>query len=271
MARKLAVFAGCLIGALSPVAVPAQDAPLGLSLVQDEDGTRSLDLRLVTPADGHLLLLHIVRGDVRVMFPGKPASSSALPAGEYNLDRLSAEKPWAFGRGGTIVAAWSAAPIRTGELVRYGHWAVSDLDKGSFRSNPTVAGLELARSLGGDPSTLSVSVEYDGPALTATRSAYASGQTYRGDTLDLAVKVWRNYARIQGICPSGTRDVTGAREFCTAPSAPRRAVRQIVIPESEPPAPPARVLYAPPPPVMTPVSAPRPATPTATGSSRIKQ
>jgi hypothetical protein len=238
MLRPLTVLASCLIASTSPAALVGQAEPLRLALVQDEEASNSPDIRLVTPDDGYLLLVHVVGGRVGILYPGKPTVSPALAAGEYNLARLAAGRPWDLGRGGTIVAAWSATPIRTRDFVRYGHWALSEIDRTEFRADPEAATLALATRLGASPAALSASVEYAGPALWETRSAYGRGQTYRGDTLDLAVKVWRNYARIQGICPSGTRDVTGAREVCSPPPPPGRAVRQVPVPVGEPYVPP---------------------------------
>jgi hypothetical protein len=266
MSKRVVLFG--LLGLSAPVVLPAQDTPLQLALVQEPDASRPLDVQLATPGDGYLLLLHVIDGSVRVMFPGKPTATSALPAGEYNLERLSADEPWAFGRGGTIVAAWSATPIRTGELVRYGHWAVRDLNREDFRADPKAAAVALARRLGGDPAALAVSVEYDGPDLSLNRSAYSSQQPYRGDTVDLAVKVIRNLLQIQGNCPSGTRP-TISGEYCTPP---RERPRGTPPPREAPPVDqPARPIYAPPvtspPPPATPARSTTPPPPSG-GSHR---
>lgn len=266
MFRRTAVVAGVLFG-VAPFSVPAQDAPLRLELVFQEEDPRAADIRLVTPSDGYLLLLHVSGGSARVMFPAKPGSSSALASGEYNLDRLGTDLPWANGRGaGILVAAWSETPIRTNEFVRYGHWAVSDLSRRAFTEDPAAATIALATKLGATPG-MAVAVEYGSVARSVGGESenLAIRRIRRDGSDNYDWLVYQNLARIQGTCPSGTRDVTGAREFCSPPPPPprERSLRPIApVPTSEPGERPSRPVYSPPPANPPPSIAPtRPATP----------
>lgn len=258
MLKKLAGITVCLLG-LGPAGLSAQ-APLHLSMAEMPGEDDSPDIRLVTPASGYLILLHVSGRSVRVMFPGRPSASAELAAGEYDLDRLNADRPWGFGRGGTIVAAWSATPIRTRELVRYGHWAVSDLNRDDFKADPVHATIHLARRLGATEEVLTVSVDYRSAVSGAYHASHQPG-IIGGD--DLTWRAYQNFARLQRLCPSGTRDVTGAGETCSSPSTARRTPRRSApLPEYQPPDPPNRPIYAPAP-VARPLPAaePRPSTP----------
>jgi hypothetical protein len=222
-----------------------------------------LDLRLVTPADGYVLMLQVVDGEARVMFPDRPGASAALRGGEFNLEQLGARIPYANGRqGGEIVAIWSETPIRTEEFVRYGHWAISTLNRREFREDPTAATIRLATRLGASSGT-AASVEYGGGDLVP-RDTLRAG-TYRGDGESYEWKVYRNLVRIQAGCPVGSRNATGSgeREYCAStPDRLRRSprpasdelVRQLPPPSLSAS---ARTAMRPaPPPVSRPVSPP---------------
>lgn len=171
--------------------------------------------------------------------------------------------PWSFGRGGTIVAVWSATPIRTREFVRYGHWAVNDLDRDEFRTDPVQATRQLAHRLGATTEVLTVSVDY---RTAVSGESYATRQPgiTRGD--DQGWRVVENLARIQRRCPPGTRDVTGAGETCSSPSPARRSSpRRAILPEYQQPNPTHRPVYDPVPAYPSPAAQPRPSTPTPAG------
>jgi hypothetical protein len=224
------------------------------------------DVRFVTPRDGHLMLVHVANGNVRVMFPVKTGGSSAIAAGSYTLDQLGVRIPWANGRGaGVLVAAWSPTPIRTDRFVRYGHWAVSQLDRKAFLEDPAVATIELVTQLGATPGSVA-SVEY-GSIRSVADSWETGSRSYvasRGD--DYPWKVYQNLLRIQGParCASGTRDVTGAGEFCSPPPEPprsaprvRREQEPVDVPSRPPIAPAApRSSSSSPPPAPSPVTPP---------------
>jgi hypothetical protein len=277
MFRQAAVLAGGLLGLLASRPLMAQDAALRLELVQGEQ-PRTRDISLVTSRDGYLLLLHVASGSVRVMFPVKPGASSIFPSGEYNLDRLGGEIPWANGRGaGIIVAAWSESLIRTDEFVRYGHWAVSDLNRRAFIEDPAAATIALATRLGATPGA-AAAVEY-GSIGASSQGAPSENQAIRTIRQDgsgsLEWLVYQNLIRIQGRCPSGTRDVTGSGEYCSAPQeAPRASPLRPVtdLPRTEPADRPSRPVYRPPPVNPPPAAAPsRPATPPPSGGKPGKQ
>lgn len=267
MLKRVAVL-GSLICMLVPVSAPAQNGSVRLDLIQSEEHPESPDIRLITPRNGYLLLLHVSGGNARVMFPGKPTATSALPGGEYNLDRLGADFPAAYGRGGIMVAAWSETPIRTREFVRYGHWAISDLNKSAFRADAAAATIALASRLGATPEA--VTVEY-GMVGTATFQGEVASRGYRlGPESNLDWKVYQNLFRILGQCSRG-RDVTGAREYCSVLSPPPRSslVPVTTMLRPEPRDPPTRPQYSPPPANTRPMAQPpRPSTPPASTGTR---
>lgn len=264
---RTTLLAGSLVF-MASIPAAAQDTPLQLGIIQDDNAPNERDITLVVPADGYLLMLQAVDGDVRVMFPVKPGSSSELRAGEYDLAELNTKIPYANGRSrGEIVAVWSKTPIRTEEFVRYGHWATTSLSRQEFKRDATSATIDLAARLGGS-SGMAASVEY-GRRVTYQDTVHVS--SYRGDGEPLEWKVYRNLVRIQGNCPAGTRDVIGSGEYCSAPARPRISPKRTADPEQVyvPPRPvqaPAATRSTPPPPPAT-----RPATPPpATGGSPRK-
>lgn len=255
---RTTLLAGSLV-VLASLPAAAQATPLQLAIIQNDSAPNERDIQLVVPADGYLLMLQTVDGDVRVMFPVKPGSSSELHAGEYDLARLHTKIPYANGRSrGEIVAVWSKTPIRTEDFVRYGHWATTSLNRQEFKRDATSATIDLATSLGGS-SGMAASVEY-GRGVTYQDTVQVS--SYRGDGEPLEWKVYRNLVRIQSNCPVGTRDVSGSGEYCSAPSErPRSSPKRTADPEQVyvPPRPlqaPAATRSTPPPPPAT-----RPATP----------
>ena len=260
MLREI-LLAGSLVVAALPAA--AQDTPLQLAIIQGDNAPNERDIKLVVPADGYLLMLQTVDGDVRVMFPVQPGSSAALRAGEYDLAQLHTKIPYANGRSrGEIVAVWSKTPIRTEDFVRYGHWATTSLSRREFKRDATSATIDLATRLGGS-SGMAASVEY-GRGMTYEDTVHVS--SYRGDGEPLEWKVYRNLVRIQGNCPVGTRDVIGSGEYCSAPSErPRSSPKRTADPEPVyvPPrplqAPAATRSSPPPPPPATRPAAPPPA------------
>jgi hypothetical protein len=210
------------------------------------------------------MLVNVVNGKVQVLFPIRTGGSSAIAGGDYSLDQLGINIPWVNGLGaGVIVAAWSPTPIRTDQFVRYGHWAVSDLERKAFLEDPAVATIELVTRLGATPGSVT-SVEYGSirtvaePRETASRSYFASNRD------DYPWKVYQNLIRIQGParCSSGSRDVTGAGEVCSGPpEPPRSSPRRVVEPAPVYDAPsslqsPAATRAAPPPPAPRPVTPP---------------
>ena len=278
MFRQAAVLAGSLVTLLAPMPATAQDPALRLELVQKQGDSPYRDLRLVTSRDGYLLVLHVSSGSVRVMFPTKPGAASGLSSGEYDLDRLGTEMPWANGRGaGIIVAAWSPTPIRTGDFVRYGHWAVSDLSRRAFTEDPAAATIALMTRLGATPGA-AATVEYGSvaaPRVSAPPQEVAV-RVVRQDRSDNQVwLVYENLFRIQGICPWGTRDVTGARESCSSPEDLSRRTPYRPTSDMPPPAPaepPRRPIYTPPPASPPPPAVTsRPATPPPSGGRKGKQ
>ena len=271
MLRQTAVLAGLLV-VVAPLSVPAQDAPLRMELVYQGKGQPERDIRLVTPSDGYLLLVHVISGTAHIMFPVKPGGSAALPAGEYNLRRLGTELPFSNGaRAGIVVAAWSASPIRTGEFVRYGHWAVSDLSRRAFLADPAGATIDLATKLGATPG-MAVAVEYGSVAGEQVVADNPAVRNYRSDRLVTQEwLVYQNLIRITGNCPAGTRDVTGAGEACSSPPSPprERALRPVTsMPTSEPVERPTRPVSSPPPVNPPPAAAPRPETPPPSGGKK---
>ena len=271
MLRKTAVLAGSAILVLAPLHLAAQDAPLRLELASVTGKLHADNMRLVTPGDGYLMLLHVASGRVHVMFPVTTGGPSALPAGDYTLDRLGIDMPWANGLGpGVIVAAWSPTLIRTNEFVRYGHWAVSDLSRKAFTADPAVATIDLVTRLGATPGAVA-SVEYGSirtfgaPRETASRS-YAPGNAD-----DYPWKVYQNLFRILSNCPSADRDLNGEPCGRREPLYPGRRIAPPAEPEQEPVDRPGRPVYSPPPPVTpTPASrverpAPPPPNPPAPG------
>lgn len=274
MLRPTAVLAGLLF-VVAPLSAPAQDAPLRMELVYQGEDQPIPDIRLVTPSDGYLLLLHVIGGTARVMFPVKPGSSAALASGEYNLSRLGTKMPFAQGRpAGIVVAAWSKTPIRTGEFVRHGHWAVSDLSRDAFTYDPAGATIDLATKLGATPG-MAVAVEYGSVAEYREESDDLAIRNYRSDGRDNQEwLVVQNLIRITGNCPAGTRDVTGAGEACYSPPSPprERALRPVTgMPTSQPVERPGRPLHSPPAANPPPAAAPpRPATPPPSGGSGKK-
>jgi hypothetical protein len=269
MLKRTAVL-GSLICLFALVGAAAQDAPVRLDLVLNEAAPESPDIRLVTLKEGYLLLLHVSGGNARVMFPGKPMASPALAGGEYNLDRLGADLPAAYGRGGIIVAAWSDTPIRTREFVRYGHWAISELNRSAFLADPTAATIALARRLGATPEAATVAYGSVADALYQEDVASHRFRTGPGDDLDW--KVYQNLVRIMGRCPSGTRDITGAREFCSRPAtiSSRPSLSPITtMTRPEPANSPSRPQYSPPPAATRPpAQPPRASTPPASSGTR---
>jgi hypothetical protein len=246
MLRTTAVLAGSAFAWLAPLAVAAQDAPLRLEISENEYAPRLRDIRLVAPGDGYLMVLHVTGGQARVMFPAKVGGSSAIARGDYTLDRLDVNVPYVFGKGGgIIVAAWSPSRIRTEDFVRYGHWAVSNLDRGGFSADPAVATIKLATQLGATGGAVAA-VEY-GSIRTAPHEMIS--HTYVRDPTDnYQWRVYQNLVRIQGPlpCPAGTRDVTGAGESCSSSADSRRsAPRARPVQEREPPYVPPRPLQAP--------------------------
>ncbi len=144
--NRIAVLAAAL-ALMSSASLPAQAEPLELT-VSFSPAAKAPDVRLATAADGYLMLFHVAGGRVRVMFPGNPSGSAALPAGTYLLESLQPEMPYHIEYGGVIVAAWSAQPIRTSEMVRYGHWAVGDLSRKAFSQRPLTATAGLVEKFG---------------------------------------------------------------------------------------------------------------------------
>jgi hypothetical protein len=249
MLRKSAGLAGSVILLAAAFPLAAQESSLRLEVEEVAVKPEPSQVRLVTPEDGYLMLLHVADGGVRVMFPLKIGGSPALPAGHYTLDRLGIDMPWDNGRNaGMIVAAWSPTPIRTGEFVRYGHWAVSELSRRAFKEDPAGAAIELVTRLGATPGAVAA-VEY-GSIRTMAASRETSSRTYsRASGDDYSWKVIQNLIRIEGRanCPSGTRDVTGAGESCSRLSdQPRNFPR--VAPSAEP-------AYVPPHPLQSPATA----------------
>ena len=247
-------FAGGLVILMSATNLEAQQASLKLALTPRAEQSDFQNVRLVTPAQGHLFLLHIANGNVRVMFPGKPSRSPALPEGEYDLKLLDAELPYRYEMGGIILALWSDAPIRTDEFVRHGHWAVNDLSREAFKRNPQAESIALARRLGASPQLLAAEVKYNLDSYEArSGDASARGGYARLANDSLSWRVLNNFLRIQGMCPSGSRDVTGAGEYCTVTRVVARPGRSkpAGVPLVESPA--SRPVHQPPP-----MNAPRP-------------
>ena len=262
---RSAVVAGSVVLMAAPLHLRAQDAPVRLEMIETAYRPEPSEVRLMTPTDGYLMLVHVANGKVRVLFPIRTGGSSAIAGGDYTLDQLGISIPWANGRGaGVIVAAWSPTPIRTDQFVRYGHWAVSDLERKAFLEDPAVATIELVTRLGATPGSVT-SVEYGSirtvsePRVTASRSYFASNRD------DYPWKVYQNLIRIQGParCSAGSRDVTGAGESCSAPpEPPRSSPRRVVEPASvyDPPrplqSPASRAAPSPPPPASRPATPP---------------
>ena len=246
---RVLLWTGSLVVAASP-GISAQDAPLQLAVIQNEKAPWGQDIKLVVPADGYVLLIQSVDGEVHVMFPARPGSSAALPAGAYNLSRLNTTIPYANGRRyGEMVAIWSQTPIQTAEFVRYGHWATGSLSRQEFKRDPVSATIDLAARLGAG-SGMAASVEYGRDVIAYDDTLPVS--RYQGSGDNQVWLVYQNLARIQGRCPEGTRDVIGSGEYCSAPSErPRSAPRRIA--EQEP-------VYVPPRPLQSPATA-RPAPP----------
>ena len=243
-----------------------------MELVYQGEDQPAPDIRLVTPADGYLLLVHVISGTARVMFPVKPGASAALPAGEYNLRRLGTELPFSAGvRAGIVVAAWSVSPIRTGEFVRYGHWAVSDLSRQAFFSDPAGATIALATKLGATPG-MAVAVEYGSVAGDQEKSEEVAVRNYRSGRSSQEWLVYQNLSGITANCPAGTRDVTHAGEACsqTYSPPPPRSKRPPLLPTQEPEERSTRPVYSPPPANPPPAAAPRPVTPPPSGGNQKK-
>ena len=261
MLRRSTVVAGSVVLMAAPLHLPAQDAPLRLEMAETDHRPEPADVRLMTPRDGHLMLVHVANGSVRVMFPVKTGGSSAIAGGNYTLDQLGIRIPWANGRrAGVLVAAWSPTLIRTDQFVRYGHWAVNDLERKAFLEDPAGATIELVTQLGATPGSVA-SVEY-GSIRSIADSRETSSRSYVSSTRDdYPWKVSQNLIRIQGParCTSGTRDVTGAGETCSPPPEPPRSAPRVSrdqepvdVPSRPPIAPAAARSSLPPPPAPRP-------------------
>lgn len=212
-----------------------------------ESETSRQDIRLVTDAPGYLLLLHVAGGRARVMYPGKTTRPSSLPAGEYDLKALDADLPWHYERGGIIVATWSKTPIRTGEFVHHGHWAVGELNKTAFLSDAMQASINLATRLGASEDLQAASVEYNGGGTVTGAETLAHGRRSgmeRAESIESLV--YRNLVRIQGKCPAGSRDVDGAGETCRRPEDLRNRPSVVRKPLPDPAPPSNRPIYTPP-------------------------
>ncbi len=217
---------------------------LAIEMPSNVGGEVTSSLQVTTPSDGHLLLLNVWGdGHLRVLFPRRPSSSSFLRAGHYDFDKISSGSLWRMGGEGTFVAVWSQHEFNYGDFVRYGHWAVSDLNHRQFAEDPAAAVTALVNRMEGQNAKL-VTASYDWrpamiPATELVRLEKYPRESNRYRELE-------NYLRIQRGCPSGTRDVTGAGEYCTRPEPPRRAPtvvsppEPVYIPPANPQSPPAR-------------------------------
>jgi hypothetical protein len=266
MLRKTAILAGSVVLLVTPPHLAAQDAPIRLELNEVAFRPEPAHVRLVIPSDGYLMLLHVADGGVHVMFPVKPGGSAALAAGDYTLDQLDIDLPFDNGRrAGILVAAWSPTLIRTDKFVRYGHWAVSDLSRKAFSQDPAVATIELITRLGATPGSVAAaeygSIRSVGVPQETVSLSYAAAT----NPDDYPWKVIQNLIRMDGrvLCPSGTRDVTGAGEACTGPpdrprSSPRATpmVEPAYVPPSPLQSPAARTAASP---ALAPATTPPPA------------
>lgn len=252
MLRKTAVLVGSTTLLLPSLHLTAQNPPLRLELANVAAKPQAGDVRLVTPGDGYLMLLHVVGGRVRVIFPVKTGGPSALHAGDYTLDQLGIDMPWDHGRSaGVIVAAWSPTVIRTHEFVRYGHWAVSDLSRKAFTADPAIATIDLVTRLGATPGAVA-SVEYGSIGGVAAPVETASRSYAPRNADDYPWKVYQNLVRILNNCPSADWDLNG--EPCAARQVSPRPSRHAASPEEpgqEPGDRPGRPVYNPPPPVRS--------------------
>jgi len=240
-----AVLAGFVV--IGGVAVAQEaDRVLAIEMPSKVPGGETAKLSISLPADGHLLLLDVRRnGQVRVLFPRRPIQTSFIPGGEYDLDRLHLATPYSFNHDkGVVVALWSSTPFAYGDFVQYGHWAVTYLPRGEFVANPVLASLALARRMTSNGVRVASTV-YDRrpPQIRALDKV----ETVRYASERWEYREYYNYLRIQNGCPSGTRDRTGAGEYCWAPEPQRRSVpvepppAPVYVPPAEPQAPPARV------------------------------
>jgi hypothetical protein len=257
----------------------AQQSSPGFSigLTTQPENQKKPRVTIAVPETGHLILLDVwANGQVRVVFPARPSSSTAVPAGQLDLAALGVSTPYMLSRGaGTLVAVWSPTSFDFENFAVYGHWRVRELSRSAFSNQPIEASLGLVRPLTASPVQLAAT-EYDPhrvPLKPASQSADLS--LYRRERALQPEVV--NYLRIQRGCPSGSRDVTGAGESCVRPADARdeafragrhvRAVMKERIPD-QPPAPPLRVRPAPASGVVQPhgaAPAPPPPPPARTG------
>ena len=212
MRKNLAILGLTLVGCGGLTApVFAQASSLGLAIAGVPSREAPVPLRVETPADGHLLLLNVRSGgDIRVLFPAEPGTSGYLTAGEYDLDRLNATSVTLKQNGRkTVVAVWSASPLQLEKFTRYGHWAVSDVDRAAFRRDPINASRALVGRLGG----------HDLVVASVEPESWARGMTVRYPSKRMAGDDVPADGRALINCPRGSLPEGAVREAgCFVPN-----------------------------------------------------
>lgn len=204
---------GILLVSVPSTQLDAQEPTLRLALTADS--AVALPIRVTTGQPGQLLLLRVEGNDVRVLYPAKPGATSFLASGDYDLRSMGANRGASrlWGNPGkiSVVAIWSPEPLNLNKLVRYGHWAVSDLDGDQFQAAPAAAAKELARQLEGGDALQVASLNVPG---------YAPGPTMgrvdpwfnRDPIAEASRETWRQLSRE---CPAGSARENGGGEVCT--------------------------------------------------------
>ena len=164
----------------APPAPPAPPAPIRLKLSDDVlwPGER-VRVKVKPAEDGYVVVLRVdAQGRVRILYPRDPDEPAAVRGGkEFEVkgrgdrEAFVADEPEG---GGTVLAAWSAAPFRFDAFTRAGHWDYSALAVDTTRGDGESVLLGLVDRLvgGGDDK-----YEYDVATYTVSRDA---GRRYAG-------------------------------------------------------------------------------------------
>jgi hypothetical protein len=105
--------------------------------------------------NGYLIVLRTdPDGRVRVVFPLDPGDDQRITGGKkYELKSRGGREAFIATDSsgyGTVLAAVSRSPFRTGEFVRDGHWDIRSLSSGLVRDDPEAGLLDLIRRMKAD-------------------------------------------------------------------------------------------------------------------------